>query len=74
MERVKEGIRFTALIGVGYTLLAWMFVMKFPHFLFSVFYNLNQRICCLHNKSGSSKRHNVFYQPAIQLKIFLFNF
>ena len=37
MERVKEGIRFTALIGVGYTLLAWMFVMKFPHFLFSVF-------------------------------------
>lgn len=37
MEWVKEGIRFTALIGVGYTLLAWMFVMKFPHFLFSVF-------------------------------------
>ena len=37
MERVKEGIRFTALIGVGYTLLAWMFVMKFPHFFFSVF-------------------------------------
>ena len=37
MERVKEGISFTALIGVGYTLLAWMFVMKFPHFLFSVF-------------------------------------
>lgn len=37
MKRVKEGIRFTALIGVGYTLLAWLFVMKFPHFLFAVF-------------------------------------
>lgn len=37
MGRVKEGIRFTALIGVGYTLIAWAFVMKFPHFLFSIF-------------------------------------
>lgn len=37
MSRVKEGIRFTALIGVGYTLLAWVLVMRFPQFLFAVF-------------------------------------
>lgn len=36
-DRVKEGIRFTALIGMAYTLTAWLFVMKFPHLLFSVF-------------------------------------
>lgn len=35
--RVKEGIRFTALIGMGYTILAWALVMKFPHLLFSIF-------------------------------------
>lgn len=35
--RVKEGIRFTALIGIAYTLTAWLFVMKFPHLLFSIF-------------------------------------
>ena len=35
--RVKEGIRFTALIGIAYTLAAWLFVMKFPHLLFTVF-------------------------------------
>lgn len=37
MHRVKEGIRFTALIGITYTLLAWALVMKFPHLLFSIF-------------------------------------
>lgn len=37
--RVKEGIRFTALIGTLYTILAWAFVMKFPHLLFSIFTN-----------------------------------
>lgn len=36
-SRVKEGIRFMALIGTAYTFLAWAFVMKFPHWLFSVF-------------------------------------
>lgn len=35
--RVKEGIRFMAFIGTAYTFLAWAFVMKFPHWLFSVF-------------------------------------
>ncbi len=37
IARVKEGIRFTALIGVFYTMAAWAAVMLFPRFLFSVF-------------------------------------
>ncbi|MCI9021623.1 MAG: MATE family efflux transporter [Eubacterium sp.] len=36
-SRVKEGIRFTALIGTAYTFLAWGLVMQIPHLLFSVF-------------------------------------
>lgn len=36
-SRVKEGIRFTAFIGIAYTLAAWLFVMKFPRLLFSIF-------------------------------------
>ena len=38
-KRVKEGIRFTAFIGIGYTVLAWIFVMLCPRFLISVFSN-----------------------------------
>ncbi len=38
-ERVKQGIRFTALLGVTYTVLAWLFVISEPRFLFSVFTN-----------------------------------
>lgn len=37
LSRVKEGIRFTAVIGTAYTLAAWALVMIFPHFLFSIF-------------------------------------
>ncbi len=37
ISRVKEGIRFTAWIGIGYTLAAWLFVMRFPHLLFAIF-------------------------------------
>ena len=36
-ERVKEGIRFTSLIGITYTLTAWLAVFLFPHFWVSVF-------------------------------------
>ncbi len=36
-SRVKEGIRFTALIGIAYTLAAWGLVMLIPHQLFSIF-------------------------------------
>lgn len=39
LTRVKEGIRFTALIGMTYTLAAWGFVMLAPHLLFSLFTN-----------------------------------
>ncbi len=38
-SRVKEGIRFTALIAAGYTLAAWGLVMLIPHLLFSLFTN-----------------------------------
>lgn len=37
LSRVKEGIRFTAIIGTSYTLAAWGLVMAMPHFLFSIF-------------------------------------
>lgn len=37
LSRVKEGIRFTAFIGIAYTLLAWGMVMLFSDALFSVF-------------------------------------
>ncbi len=39
LSRVKEGIRFTAMIGISYTLFAWGLVMLIPHLLFSVFTN-----------------------------------
>ena len=36
-DRVKEGVRFTALLGVVYTLLAWVVVMLIPRQLISIF-------------------------------------
>lgn len=36
-ERVKQGIRFTALIGTLYTLVAWIFIMVMPKLLFQIF-------------------------------------
>lgn len=36
-ERVKEGIRFTALLGTIYTLIAWILVMLIPKLLMSIF-------------------------------------
>ena len=35
--RVRQGIRFTAVLGVAYTLAAWLFVVKEPAFLISIF-------------------------------------
>lgn len=37
MSRVKEGIRFTALIGTAYTVVAWILVMLLPRLLFAIF-------------------------------------
>lgn len=36
-ERVKEGIRFTAIIGTVYTMLAWILIMCIPNTLCSIF-------------------------------------
>jgi len=36
-DRVKEGVRFTALLGVVYTLLAWVVVMLIPRQLIGIF-------------------------------------
>lgn len=35
--RVRQGIRFTAVLGILYTLLAWLLVILSPHLLLSVF-------------------------------------
>lgn len=36
-HKVRQGIRFTAVLGVLYTLLAWLLVIMSPHLLLSVF-------------------------------------
>ncbi len=36
-DRVRQGIRFTAALGIIYTLLAWLLVIVSPHFLLAIF-------------------------------------
>lgn len=36
-KRVKDGIRFNTFIGASYTMFAWMLVIAFPKFWFTVF-------------------------------------
>ena len=36
-DRVKQGIRFTAALGILYTAAAWIVVLLLPHFLLSIF-------------------------------------
>ena len=36
-ERVKSGIRFNTLIGSSYTMIAWILIILFPKFWFSLF-------------------------------------
>ncbi len=43
-SRVKEGIRFTALLGIAYTMAAWIFVMLFPRQMVAIFSNDSQTI------------------------------
>ena len=38
-RRVKQGIRFTAVVGIIYLIAAWIFVIESPEFLISVFTN-----------------------------------
>lgn len=35
--RVRQGIRFTAALGILYTVIAWLLVLILPHFLLSIF-------------------------------------
>lgn len=37
MERVRQGIRFTAAVGIVYTLIAWFIVIQCPYQLLSIF-------------------------------------
>ncbi|MBO5071194.1 MAG: MATE family efflux transporter, partial [Roseburia sp.] len=37
--RVKQGIRFTSMVGIAYTLFAWLLVMVCPNLLISIFSN-----------------------------------
>ena len=36
-ERVRSGIRFNTLIGTAYTMVAWVMIVLFPKFWFSIF-------------------------------------
>lgn len=36
-DRVRQGIRFTAFLGIAYTAVAWIFVLAAPEFLISIF-------------------------------------
>lgn len=38
-ERVRSGIRFTTVVGISYTILAWIMVIISPRFLLSIFTN-----------------------------------
>ncbi len=43
-HRVKEGIRFTSLVGISYTVIAWILVMVCPNLLISIFSNDSQML------------------------------
>ncbi|MDO4941744.1 MAG: MATE family efflux transporter [Lachnospiraceae bacterium] len=38
-QRVKEGIRFTAFVGITYTMIAWLLIFLFPEFFIKIFNN-----------------------------------
>lgn len=38
-ERVRQAIRFSSILGIGYTILAWAFVFLFPKLLIGIFSN-----------------------------------
>ncbi|MBR4038745.1 MAG: MATE family efflux transporter [Clostridia bacterium] len=54
--RVKEAIRFTALSGTAYNLLAWVLVLVFPQFLMRVFSSDEQLIA-----AGMQAMHVYFF-------------
>lgn len=36
-DRVKEGIRFSSILGISYTALVWLLILAVPHLLFLIF-------------------------------------
>lgn len=55
-ERVKAGIRFNSLLGIAYTLIAWLAILLFPHFWFRVFTDDMQML-----EFGESALHIYFF-------------
>ncbi len=55
-ERVKQCIRFMTAVGVIYMIAAWIFVIKEPNMIMSVFTNDEQMI-----KSGAAALHIYFF-------------
>lgn len=43
-KRVKQGICFTAVLGIAYTVVAWLFVIEEPRFLMAIFTNDTEMI------------------------------
>lgn len=54
--RVKQGIRFTALLGIAYTAVAWIFVLAAPELLITMFSNDPQML-----EYGVSALHIYFF-------------
>lgn len=54
-KRVKQGIRFTSILGVAYTLTAWLVIMLVPTFIMRVFTNDSAII------STGAKMLNVYF-------------
>ncbi|MGN0351823.1 MAG: MATE family efflux transporter [Roseburia sp.] len=55
-DRVKQGIRFTAVLGILYTVAAWFFIIMEPEFLISIFTNDEAMIA-----SGITALHLYFF-------------
>lgn len=55
-ERVKAGIRFNSLLGVIYTMIAWLAILLFPAFWFNVFTDDTQLL-----QNGESALHIYFF-------------
>ena len=55
-DRVRRGIRFTTFLGFAYMLVAWLFVLFFPHLLLSIFTSDQTMI-----STGQSSLHIYFF-------------
>lgn len=55
-DRVKQGIRFTAVLGILYTVAAWFFIIMEPEFLIAIFTNDEAMIA-----SGITALHLYFF-------------